>query len=66
VRNPLELPLLAGAQLLGWADAYGKRTGSWPQFKSGAIAESRGKPGTGWTGLCAKVGETWLGSLLAK
>jgi hypothetical protein len=45
VRNPLNLPLLTEAQILGWADAHQERTGSWPQYNSGAIAAA---PGETW------------------
>jgi len=48
VRNPRSLPQLTTRQILSWADAHHKRTGSWPQYLSGKIPES---PGETWNAV---------------
>jgi hypothetical protein len=48
VRNLHQLPRLNEAQVLAWADAHRKRTGSWPTAKSGPIT---GAPGETWRGM---------------
>src|SRR5205807_8129330 len=40
VRNVWTLPNLSITQILEWADAFQKRTGSWPNHQSGSIPES--------------------------
>lgn len=45
VRNVHGLPRLTIKQLLVWVDAHKKRTGRWPNWKSGRIANS---PGDTW------------------
>jgi hypothetical protein len=45
VRNIHGLPDLTCGQILGWADAYQRRTGKWPTMKSGPIPEV---PGETW------------------
>jgi hypothetical protein len=45
VRNHLHAPRLKPKQVLAWADAYHKRTRSWPTRLSGPIAEA---PGETW------------------
>ncbi len=39
-RNPGNLPSLSVEQILGWADAHFRRTGSWPTEESGSIEEA--------------------------
>jgi hypothetical protein len=41
-RNHLNRPALSVEQILGWADAHFRRTGSWPTVHSGLIEESDG------------------------
>jgi hypothetical protein len=48
VRNRKALPRLTEEQILGWADAYFRRTGRWPRGDSGPIVES---PGETWTAM---------------
>jgi len=45
-------PRLTEAQILAWADAHRKRTGEWPNFRSGPIA---GAPGETWRGIDAAL-----------
>jgi hypothetical protein len=45
VRNRMRLPRLTIKLILLWADAFHKRTGQWPTFKSGDVRES---PGDTW------------------
>jgi hypothetical protein len=42
-RNCMDLPRLTVALILRWADAYRKRTGTWPLIESGRIPESPGR-----------------------
>jgi hypothetical protein len=48
VRSQAALPPLSVEQILEWADAYRKRTGSWPTRKCGVIPRSGGET---WHGL---------------
>jgi hypothetical protein len=48
VRNRNGLPSLAVSQILGWADAYRARTGSWPSIKSGPVVDA---PGESWNAI---------------
>jgi hypothetical protein len=48
VRNVWNLPDLSIEQILEWADAFQKRTGSWPNLESGSIPES---PGDTWNAV---------------
>jgi hypothetical protein len=48
VRNRKQLPPLTEEQILAWADAHQRRTGSWPTGRSGPIA---GTPGETWTAV---------------
>jgi hypothetical protein len=52
VRNIQALKRLSHRQILAWADAYRRRTGSWPTSKSGAI---KGAPGETWSGVNAAL-----------
>jgi hypothetical protein len=45
VRDPQHLPRLTAKQILSWADAHRRRAGSWPNFRSGPIADA---PGETW------------------
>src|SRR5262249_34461391 len=45
VRNRKGLPPLSEAQILGWADAFHERSGTWPTAKSGPITDA---PGETW------------------
>jgi hypothetical protein len=47
-RNRRSLPVLTVAQVLAWAKAHHRRTGTWPSVKSGAIAEAQGET---WHGV---------------
>jgi hypothetical protein len=47
-RNRRSLPALRVPQVLVWAKAHHRRTGSWPTDKSGAIAEAAGET---WRGV---------------
>jgi hypothetical protein len=55
VRNRKDLPKLRIATIVSWADAYYRRTGTWPKHISGPIPEA---PGETWAGMEAalKVG----------
>ncbi len=44
-RNPKRLPRLTVSQIIKWADAHHKRTGKWPQQKTGRVHEA---PGEDW------------------
>jgi hypothetical protein len=48
VRNRKQLPSFSEEQILAWADAYQRRTGSWPTCESGPILEA---PGDTWTAV---------------
>jgi hypothetical protein len=43
VRNRANTPRLTKSQILRWAEAHFKRTGSWPKVKSGPIPEASGE-----------------------
>jgi hypothetical protein len=45
VRNTRNLPPLTQEQILRWADRYFQRTGQWPKYTCGPIAEA---PGETW------------------
>ena len=47
-RNKARLPALRESLILRWADAHYKRTGQWPNRKSGPIKEA---PGETWLGV---------------
>jgi hypothetical protein len=47
-RNRRSLPVLTVPRVLAWAKAHHGRTGTWPNSKSGAIAEA---PGETWRGV---------------
>src|SRR5262249_54433912 len=69
--NRKELPSLSEGQILAWADAYHRRTGTWPTRQSGPILEA---PGETWmavdmalrNGLRGLPGGTTLPFLLAQ
>ncbi len=48
VRHQGQLPPLQYEQILAWAEAHRRRTGSWPTSASGPIRES---PGDNWRGV---------------
>lgn len=48
VRNLQDLPPLTIEQILQWAEAHQRRTGSWPTSRSGSIADV---PGQTWEGV---------------
>jgi hypothetical protein len=50
-RNRTNLPALTVAQILAWAEAHHRRTGSWPSDKSGPVLDA--------------AGETWKGVAMA-
>jgi hypothetical protein len=52
VRNIQALRRLNTRQILAWADAYQRRTGTWPTSKSGPI---KGAPGETWSGVNAAL-----------
>ncbi|HEV3204983.1 MAG TPA: hypothetical protein VGY77_11395 [Gemmataceae bacterium] len=52
VRNIQALKRLNTRQILAWADAYRRRTGTWPTSKSGPI---KGAPGETWSGVNAAL-----------
>ncbi len=70
VPNRKNLPPLPTSKILEWADAYHRRTGNWPQLKSGAIPEA---PGETWSrvngaltyGVRGQPGGSSLAQLLA-
>lgn len=70
VRNKKHLPDLTIKQILMWADAHCRRTGTWPNWKSGPIKDA---PGESWmcvnaalrNGGRGMVGGSSLGLLLA-
>jgi hypothetical protein len=43
VRNPKDPPRLSVEQVLKWARAHRRRTGSWPTCESGAVLEAQGE-----------------------
>lgn len=45
VRNPMSLPPLSEEQILQWAELHHRRSGQWPRYDSGSIAEA---PGETW------------------
>jgi hypothetical protein len=52
VRNEKDLPPLRQKQILAWADAHFERNKTWPNMKSGAIAEA---PGETWMAVHAAL-----------
>ncbi len=52
LRNTQDLPPLTDAQILAWAEAHYRRTGTWPNAQSGPIAEC---PGELWSGVNAAL-----------
>jgi hypothetical protein len=48
VRNIKHAPALSIARILRWADAHRRRTGAWPQVKSGRVADA---PDEAWSNL---------------
>jgi len=48
VRHPLNLPPLTVEQVLRWADPHFVRTGQWPKYDGGAIADA---PGETWAAV---------------
>ncbi len=52
VRNIQNLPRLTERQILAWADAHHRRTGTWPTSQSGPIARA---PGETWSGVNAAL-----------
>ena len=71
VRNRASLPALTEEQIVGWADAHRRRTGRWPNNRSGTIPEA---PGENWSAVEAALfqgvrglpGGSTLARLLAK
>lgn len=71
VRNRKGLPPFTEATILRWADAFRRRTGSWPSRRSGPIPEA---PGETWWAVDAALdqgrrgfpGNSSLAQLLAK
>jgi hypothetical protein len=67
VRDPMNLPALTEEQVLGWARVYFERTGEWPAYYAGAIADA---PGETWARVdsALRLGKRTLpgGSSLAK
>jgi hypothetical protein len=71
VRNIQSLPRLSTKQILAWADAHHKRTGTWPTSQSGEIIDA---PGESWAGVHSALylgrrglpGGSSLARLLAK
>jgi hypothetical protein len=47
-RNKMKLPRLSIKQILAWAASHFRRTGAWPNLKSGPIAEA---PSETWDGI---------------
>jgi hypothetical protein len=45
VRDPLALPPLSTGQVVRWAESHARRTGRWPKYDSGPIADA---PGETW------------------
>jgi hypothetical protein len=48
LRHPLALPPLTEEHILRWAERHRQRTGAWPQYHAGPVAEA---PGETWAGL---------------
>jgi hypothetical protein len=48
VRNRTSLPTLTEKQILAWADAHHRRTGSWPNDISGSVVDAKGET---WKGV---------------
>jgi gas vesicle protein len=48
VRNRMDLPKLTIKQILQWVDKYHRRTGEWPNVKSGKVTDA---PGETWSGI---------------
>jgi hypothetical protein len=71
VRNIQNLPRLTVSQILAWADAYHRKTGTWPTRTSASLGLA---PGETWSGVNAALkkgrrsfpGGTSLARLLAK
>lgn len=71
VRTRFYAPRLTEQDVLGWADNHRRRTGEWPNFRSGPIAEA---PGETWRGVDAALqqgcrglpGDLSLARLLAR
>ncbi|MGI8980309.1 MAG: DEAD/DEAH box helicase family protein [Pirellulaceae bacterium] len=71
VRNVADLPNLSVDKILSWADAHHRRTGSWPNQKTGSVQEA---PGEKWTNVDGTLieggrglsGGSSLAKLLAK
>lgn len=51
-RNERRLPDLSVEQILGWAERHRARTGIWPMFRSGPVADA---PGETWSALNASL-----------
>ena len=70
-RNLQRLPRLTEEQALAWADAHHRRTGAWPDSRSGPIADAEGET---WSAVCGALhigrrglpGGSSLGRLLAE
>jgi hypothetical protein len=54
VRNKKDLTRLAPEQILAWADAHYRRTGSWPRRESGPVADA---PGESWGAINSALGK---------
>jgi hypothetical protein len=52
VRNIQSLPHLTVKQILAWADAFYRRTGTWPNSQSGPVDRA---PGETWSGINAAL-----------
>jgi len=71
VRNPADPPTLTTIQILAWADAHQRRTGQWPNVRSGPVV---GVPSETWSAVDATLrvgrrglqGDSSLARLLAK
>lgn len=59
-RNNGNLPRLTANKILEWADEHHARTGSWPNLKSGVIAEA---PGEKWANIDAALSQGMRGLL---
>jgi hypothetical protein len=58
VPNRLAKPRLKRATILAWADAHHRRTGRWPNSKSGPIADVTGET---WKGVDLALRQGWRG-----
>ncbi len=71
LRNLQRLPRLTEEQVLAWADAHHRRTGAWPDSRSGPITGAEGET---WSAVCGALhigrrglpGGSSLGRLLAE